>query len=719
MEPQDLAEALVVLASEGSWVRRRRVLDAHPELVSSQAVELASYTSDILRRDGAQREAEALGEVRAILERRVAILERVGPDVTRQFLEAFKAVSEVHERAGRTRDPELIDKSVTGWRALVGADLAEAGPTDLWLGALAGAGEAFERRYALRHELEDLEAAAGCWRSVLDGLNDDAPERPVYLRWYGRAILAGYQAVGNAGLLDEALGTFRTALGGELQDRDMRNDLLSDLAVASRERYLLTAVPADLDSALDAQTEILRTLDDTGSPEWASCLHDIGVLLLHRYDRGGDLGYLEGAIRALHGALAGAGPDVPFLPTILGTFATALYTRYRVLRVADDLDQAIEFWRSSLEGDAGPAATRTRRGNLAAGLIDRQRVGDIEEAVALLDELVGSTLAGSPGRAAWLSSLAVALYRRYELSGDAADLQRASGLMAEGLDAVGDGPQASAMLLNLGSILAAQYGEAPTPERADAVSDTYRRSCRTGLFLVPQATLQAARAWGDWAEHAGDWPAASEAYGYGMDAVQRLSYVQLSLQRKESWLREAADLHVRGALAHVRAGNLPAAAAALEAGRGVALGELLELQSTDLAAVRAHGRDDLADRFQRAAAIVAEGARRDEIAEASDDEASWAERFARHARARDELVAIEQEIRSVPGLEGFRQKEPGGPPALPGTTAVYLAAHRDTGFAIVVPSGASPAHVPLLRLTEGEVREHVGRYLDAYEERHE
>ena len=80
-----------------------------------------------------------------------------------------------------------------------------------------------------------------------------------------------------------------------------------------------------------------------------------------------------------------------------------------------------------------------------------------------------------------------------------------------------------------------------TDDLADlnAAIAAYQRACVQGLNSSPEMTLTSSRNWGAWALERVAWEEATQAYSYGMQAIESLVRIQLLRASKEAWLREA------------------------------------------------------------------------------------------------------------------------------------------------------------------------------------
>jgi CHAT domain-containing protein len=201
-----------------------------------------------------------------------------------------------------------------------------------------------------------------------------------------------------------------------------------------------------------------------------------------------------------------------------------------------------------------------------------------------------------------------------------------------------------------------------------------------------------------------------EAYGLGLEAMDRLFRVQLLRRHRETWLLAAEGLPLRAAYALAADGDPAAAAVTVERGRALLLSDALERDRADLEHLPA-AQQGLVDRYRQAADRV-DHLERAELARPRA--LVVPERRAAELRAaHDELDAAIAEIRTVHGYRRFLE-----PPAFADLAAaaspllVYLVATEAGGLALLVGDDAQARWLP--RLTAEELRATVDRYRAAY-----
>jgi CHAT domain-containing protein len=433
-------------------------------------------------------------------------------------------------------------------------------------------------------------------------------------------------------------------------------DALNRCGIAHLERYLLNQNEAD-DSAARGCWERGLALAPINRPEHARFLHNQGGQMVGRYRRNGKLSELDAALPLLQAAVDSPGSE-SHLGLYLSSLGTALMERYQRQGALADLESAILYAERSLEIvlEDSPQRNRTL---VLLGSLYRQRFeqtrndGDIQRAILLLQESLRT--ASSLNRPFSLTNLGSALLNRYGHAGVRADLDRAVAVQREAvsltppgdrsflirlnnlanalstlfavtsdswlLDEVVDtyqkvvqqtaanDPFRPSRLFNLGRTLQRRHLVGPRPADVQSGIEAFREACVTGLDYSLEWTLNASKAWGDWAEQRQNWNEAAEAYGYGTLAVDRLYDIQLLAESQALWLRDARDLASRAAYVQARNGHLDQAVVALEHGRARALNGALTRQEALREALPEADRVALRSLIERVDALRGEAGR--------------------------------------------------------------------------------------------------------------
>jgi CHAT domain-containing protein len=484
---------------------------------------------------------------------------------------------------------------------------------------------------------------------------------------------------------------------------------------------------------------------DEGTALAALCHTALAHLLRTKFILG-DMAVLDEAIK-----LAERAASIPSQIEHRTGLADLLSDRYELRGSLDDLSHAIEFYHQILVGgrSASPApqkGTHARLGNLLRRRYLRTRdPSDIEEAVRLLTEALDEDRT-HPGT---MTSLGSALLTRYHANGDMADLWSAVDLQKRAVNATAEkdldrparynnagnalaeasrvnadpglGKQAiehykmalrlavesdvdrASREYNLGRVLQAQSQLTNDDTLIDPAVAAYRQAVHHGLNTSLEWALSAARLWGDWATERGDWDEAAEAYGYALEAAQRLFRTQLLREDKETWLADSQGLPAEAAYAMFRAGRYVDAVVALEAGRGQQLAEALERDRADLDRLTSTDHGELVSRY-RVAAVALDNAIR---------------KGAEPAELRDHRDALDKAIEAIRAVDGYERFLLS--PTItdvhravpPDAVVVYLAAAQPAGVALTVHPDGRIQGVGLPSITAAAVRRRTRGLLDA------
>ncbi|WP_285605674.1 CHAT domain-containing protein, partial [Actinokineospora globicatena] len=271
-------------------------------------------------------------------------------------------------------------------------------------------------------------------------------------------------------------------------------------------------------------------------------------------------------------------------------------------------------------------------------------VADLDTAIDVARQAVHATPIDHPNLPRHLSNLGIALRARYERTGNVADLDTAIDVARQAVHATPvDHPDRSGALLNLGGTLLANGELRGDQELLNEAVSVLRAASNTTAVGSPMRALVTTHL-GRAAAAAGDWPLAVEVFDIAIHAVDQMVWHGADRDDSEFHLARFSGLASDAAACALNAGDPSRAIELWEHGRGVLLTRSLDL-STDLT--------ELAERAPHLAARFA--ALRDRFNHLTphghDDPPSsleWSKRVAR--REWDEVM---EEIRSLPGFEGF------------------------------------------------------------------
>jgi hypothetical protein len=508
-------------------------------------------------------------------------------------------------------------------------------------------------RYARTGALPDLEAAIDYAQQAVALTPPDAPDRASRLNNLATGLSARYARTGALPDLEAAIAHWQQAVELTPPDAPDRASRLNNLANGLSDRYARTGALPDLEAAIAHwQQALALTLPD--APNRAMYLNNLANGLRARYARTGALPDLEAAIAHWQQAVELAPPDAPDRAGYLNNLATGLRDRYARTGALPDLEAAIAHWQQALALAPPDAPDRASRlNNLANGLSDRYaRTGalpDLEAAIAHWQQAVELAPPDAPDRAPMLSNLASGLRARYARTGALPDLEAAIAHWQQAVELTPpDAPDRAMHLNNLATGLRDRYASTGALPDLEAAIEHYRQACQAGLSDSVDVAVTAARAWLRWAAERHAWAEAAEAARHLRDATLAVVAAQWTRAEKANRLRDVQGLAALGAYAHAQIGQAGGAAEILEVGQARLLGEGLERDRYDLAALPA----EMQARYRRAAerwqALLTQPE--------TDIALTSAQRQMRHAdrvAARAELDAAIAAIRAVPGYEDF------------------------------------------------------------------
>ncbi|WP_239405388.1 CHAT domain-containing protein [Frankia sp. Cj3] len=309
----------------------------------------------------------------------------------------------------------------------------------------------------------------------------------------------------------------------------------------------------------------------------------------------------------------------------------------------------------------------------------------------------GIAVCSSPGP---LSNPGAALRSRFERSGVQADLDDAVTAARDAAAATpADHPDRAMYLSNLGSALCIRFERMGELADLDAAVEAGRAAAEVKM-APPRVRAIAARDWGRAAASGKRWPVAVAGFEAAISLLGRMAPRSLVRADQEHLLTEMAGLAADAAACCVRAGLTDRAVELFDQGRGVLLGQALDIR-TDLTA--------LADRHPEAARRFTDLC--EELDRVHEPTASGMPPREAAVAEFDRLIA---EIRELPGFGDFLQPPPVAQlrAAATGGAVVVVAVSSFGSYALLL-TGAGVDPVPLPGLTPECVYERVVGVLDA------
>lgn len=531
-------------------------------------------------------------------------------------------------------------------------------------GRLSSVGAALRVRFESMGDVGDLDESIRMERAGVAAASRGHPDLARCLSSLGAALWARYERMGDVGDLDEAIKVGRAAVGSTESGHPAHPMRLSMLGVVLRVRFERTGELTDLDEAVWAARAAAASTP-SGHADRAGYLSNLAVALILRFRRMGELGDLAEAVQVGRSAVGSTPPGHPDRATRLSNLGMVLRARFELLGALNDLDEAITLGRAAIESTAsGDPGRAGRLSNLSTAIMSRFRLtgalGDLDEAIEIGRAAVESTPTDHPGRAAVLANAGLALSARWERTGDLDDREEAIAGLEEGL---------------------------ASPSAAPVI----RMRCGTGL-----GRMLAGR----------DWVRAGRAWAAVIDLLPQVVERSLARDDRQHRLSELANVGTGAAAAAVATGDIDLAWEVLEQGRGVMLGQALDIAG-DPALRRAY--PELARRLDQV--------RRDLNAEPTggaagqDRSTPGAEVRRRAANEWARLVAV---VRSKPGFAHFglpptaqSMREAAGDGVI---VAINVTGDRSDAL-MLTPAGT--AHLCLPDLKQDEAIDYANLFLRA------
>jgi CHAT domain-containing protein len=352
-----LIQALDAFLNARTWIDSYRQVQAHPELLSDEALALLEQRIAAARTVGNSRAVAFFEEHRALLRRcrevgaaaafaekismRVEELEwrKAKGAVPAVFASWLATAQQAERRFLQTGDRNALTTAVEAWRQILEHPAFQTAPLEFRCAVLNDAGGTFLRCYWTQGRAADLERALTFCTEALAATPPDSPDRPSILTNLGIGLRARYARSGRLDDLDAAIAAYEQALDTTPPDSPDRPGYLNNLGVGLRDRYARSGRLDDLDAAIAAWQQALDTTPP-GSPDRPSILTNLGIGLRDRYARSGRLDDLDAAIAAWQQALDTTPPDSPDRPSILTNLGVGLRDRYARSGRLDDLKQA-------------------------------------------------------------------------------------------------------------------------------------------------------------------------------------------------------------------------------------------------------------------------------------------------------------------------------------------------------------------------------------------
>jgi tetratricopeptide (TPR) repeat protein len=443
-----------------------------------------------------------------------------------------------------------------------------------------------------RSERADLPGALDDAVAVLrEALNRGQPRHPAWpglLSALGSALDERYVQSGDREALSEAVALARDAL--ELTPRDHRDYavLLSNLSAVLTHLFKQSGDLAALDEAIDL---LRHAVAASGEPFQVMFRTNLGLALYDRFKALEDRSALNEAIEHLRRGVTDSPDDHPDRLNRISYLGNVLGARYREIGDESDLEASLTLHREAV--DRTPRDRANWPGlvaNLSSALVNRyvrdSDMGALSEAVSTARAAAAAVSPDRAERSAWLANLGRMLDLLADSTGDQGTRSEAVTRLREALAVrTQDEPERAYTLLALGNALAAGDGQ-DEASREEALA-AYREAAHS-VTASTTTRIVAAASWGALAGSAGAPPDAASGYAEAVVLLPRLVGRQLRRADQERLLSILPGLASDAAAAAIRSGDPARAVELLEMGRGVLLGQVLELRADIAELARQH-----------------------------------------------------------------------------------------------------------------------------------
>ncbi|MEV7046161.1 CHAT domain-containing protein [Amycolatopsis sp. NPDC051061] len=285
------------------------------------------------------------------------------------------------------------------------------------------------RRFAETGDRDDLEHAIEAAEASVGSAPTIGPVRVAGLMCCAEARHTRWKLTDRTEDLAAAVDLRKIALRVKPEKQQL-SDLYTGLCVALRDRFERFDTPSDLDEAVQAGVQAVRTRDRRPAPR-ALSLATLSAAYRTRFESTRQRKDLLRAVGAARAAVDVAEAGDPQLLRHLGTLTLALLSEFKFRRRYDRAAEAIRAGQAAvaLARPVGHPLLPALLANVANVLRERYEwagdLADLDRAIALLRESVDTTEPGHPGRFRRRAGLGAALLRRFESTGSHADVDQA------------------------------------------------------------------------------------------------------------------------------------------------------------------------------------------------------------------------------------------------------------------------------------------------------
>ncbi|SEU40522.1 CHAT domain-containing protein [Nonomuraea wenchangensis] len=257
----------------------------------------------------------------------------------------------------------------------------------------AGIGNGLLAQAASSGDLTLVEVVVDGWRRVLTATPPEHPQWPLRAVQLGTSLHFQYELTAATEPLEESITHFRAAVASLPGNDAIRSPLLSNFAIALRERAERSPSVANIGEALTVAREAAARphADRHALP---TVLSNLGMVLQLRVNHQSDLSVLPEAVAVSRAALREADADHPALYNLLTHLGTALVLSHKHGGPPEVLDEAVSVSRQALRlTRPDHPAHSTLAHNLIDALLAR---GDLEEVFSVATDTLSRTAPGRP-----------------------------------------------------------------------------------------------------------------------------------------------------------------------------------------------------------------------------------------------------------------------------------------------------------------------------------
>ena len=375
------------------------------------------------------------------------------------------------ELCERTRARVDVEQAVAAWWAVLTHEAFARSAPEVRARSFTSAADAITKRYELSDSTTDRNEAIALLQLAVDHTPRTSVSLPRRLNTLGAALRRRYGSEGDIAGLDRAVQAYQDAVALVPQGSSERPSMFSSLGLGYRDRFVRTGDRADLDRAVEAcERSVAEASLDA---RWRrTYLHNLAAVVQLRFETIGDPadGERSRDVRAA----------ADMLVSNQGDLVDALWDEYRKTDQLADLNRVIDAVRSAVANIDTPAVAAMQSSNLGYLLDERFRrtgdLADLDEAVQTTERAADAFPSTMPGRALVLTHLAGALRRRFTVTTEVDDINRAVKIYREALNSAEADDARFRYLCNLANGLADRHDRIGTANDLDEAIALYEQA---------------------------------------------------------------------------------------------------------------------------------------------------------------------------------------------------------------------------------------------------